>query len=199
MGRRLAGITVLLVLATGLAACGGGSDAKGLNGEAASANSDQSANGSDAGAGGGALSTSVPGAATGGSGGSKGADGSKAAAPTTTVPEAPKPPLPLEASLEKSCVKAGGEQTITISVPHKSAFAYNSFYPDGKSGIDEGFYGGNKGSLMPAQGTWTDTWVIAPQAPPGTVRVHVQAVHMEYSSAEKDITFELVGPTGVCP
>lgn len=193
-----------IVLAMALSACGGGSGSKGLKGEAAGTGGDEPGASADAGANGGGdngASPTVPGGGGGkaDAGTADKATGSNAGAPSTTVAEAPKPPMPFEVTLAGACVKAGGQQTITFKAPHKSAVVYDNRYPDGKSGLSEGFYGGNKGSLVPADGTWTDTWTIAPHAPAGQVTVLTQGVHLDYSSAEKELTFTLVGPTGTCP
>jgi hypothetical protein len=130
---------------------------------------------------------------------SPGAKGA-AASPGTTVPEAEKPPVPIEASLAAGCIKAGETQAITIRAPASAAVGYNSYYPDGKSGADagDGFYGGNFGTVMPASGTWSDTWVVAANAPSGKVRVLVQGVHKDHSYAEKEVFFEVVSSGGRC-
>jgi hypothetical protein len=159
---------------------GGGGDAKGK----ASTATTQKGSGSSA-----SKSAGTP--SKGGSGGEGG---------STPTSEAPKPPTPLEASLGSNCVKAGGKQSLTVKVPPDSSVAYDSYYPDGKSGLREGFYGGNNGKVVDSEdGTWTDTWVIAPNAPAGKVRVAVLAVHMGYEAVDRDLFFDLVPPTGTCP
>jgi hypothetical protein len=110
-----------------------------------------------------------------------------------------KPPLPLKATLASTCVKAGGQQTIRIEAPHMSAIGYDSVYPDGKSGISEGFYGGSNGGHSPPEGQWTDTWTIAPHAPPGKVKVTVLGNHIDYEGVDFELVFDLVPLAGSCP
>lgn len=108
------------------------------------------------------------------------------------------PPTPLEATLASPCVKVGGTQTITIRAPEGSGVGYDSYYADGKSGISEGFYGGNKGAVMPASGEWSDTWTVKVDAPPGKVRVLVQAIRLHNSVSQRELFFELVPALGTC-
>lgn len=116
-----------------------------------------------------------------------------------TIPEDDRPVLPVETTLGSTCVRAGGNQTVTFKLVPGSGVAYNSYYSDGKNGLDEGFYGGNKGGIVQADGQWTDTWTIAPHAPPGKVRVTYTATNIAYKAHHGETSFELVSPTGVCP
>lgn len=140
--------------------------------------------------------------------GSAAAPGENGVTPTTTTGGQPasgsdaqstQPVTPLEVTLAHPCVKAGGEQTITIKSPPKSAAGYDSYYADGKSGISEGFYGGNNGTPMPPEGTWSDTWTIAPHAPKGRVRVQVQSIKVGHRVNTQSVFYELVGATDPCP
>lgn len=109
------------------------------------------------------------------------------------------PPVALEVVLGSACVKAGETQTITINAPGNSAVGYDTYYADGKSGLSDGFYGGNNGRVMPPEGTWTDTWLVEPTAPPGRTKVVVQAARVGNKAAMREAYFELVAATGVCP
>lgn len=137
---------------------------------------------------------------SGGSGGSKSSAKQDGSSASTTAPGSTQPPLPLESSLAKSCVKAGGEQTITIKAPEGSGVGYDSYYADGKSGISEGFYGGNNVQQLRETDTWTDTWVIAANAPAGKVHVVVRGVNVDYAPRDQqDLYFDLVSAVGTCP
>lgn len=188
-----------------LGACGGGADGTAKDaakdGDATAAGTDQSPEGE----------TTTTTAASGGSAG-QGATTTTAnrgitVAPspkkgdptTTTLPPEQQQPTPLQVTLEKSCVRAGGMQTITIKAPAGGAAGYDSYYADGKSGISDGFHGGNNGTVMPADGTWTDTWTVSPGAPSGKVKVIVQAVKMGFKATQQEHFYDLVGPAGTCP
>lgn len=117
---------------------------------------------------------------------------------TTATTEA-REPAPLEVTVAKPCIKAGERQTITIQALPHSAVVYDSYYSDGKSGISEGFYGGNNGAVVPDSGTWTDTWVVAPHAPAGNVRVITMVSSYRKSRTTVDRYYRLVSPTESCP
>lgn len=132
---------------------------------------------------------------------------SPANATASTFPQEPisdgssgLPPTPLEATLRSSCVKIGEQQSITLKAPPKAAAGYDSYYPDGKSGIQQdGYYGGNNGTNMPENGEWTDTWTISPAAPPGRIKVKVLAVASKHDVSERELFFDLVRATDDCP
>lgn len=205
MSRMKATAVALAVLFA--ASCGGGSDDAEDAGVSSASTSSTVADGTAA--------ANDPGGTTGAGGAAGQAPGSAAPAPggsastPTTAPadqatggssaQSTQPATPLEVTLEHRCVKAGGTQTITIKSSPGAAAGYDSYYPDGRSGISDGFYGGNSGNNIPPDGTWRDTWTIAPNAPTGQVRVHVQAIKVEHRVATQDLFFELVGPTGSCP
>src|SRR5688500_9984667 len=48
-----------------------------------------------------------------------------------------KPKLPMKSSIGSSCIRAGEKQTITIQTVPDSGVGYDSYYPDGKSGLSE--------------------------------------------------------------
>lgn len=132
---------------------------------------------------------------------SEGGDGGATAtsAPAGQQTEGRQQPLPFEASLGSSCVKAGSSQSIRVKTLPQSAVTYDSYYPDGNSGVSENFYGGNNGNQVGPDGVYEDTWVINPAAPPGTVKVLTRGVRLGHEPAGKDLVFELVGPGGTCP
>lgn len=99
--------------------------------------------------------------------------------------------LAFEATLGKTCVTTGGAQTIEIKAPPDSAVGYDSYYADGKSGLHEGFYGGNHGGNVDETGVWSHTWTISPTAPAGTVTVRILAADPEGTNGHKRIDFKL--------
>lgn len=203
MKAQLAVRTLLLTAAVGAAACGGGGGDK-----AAPPAVDRADNAV------GVTTTTAPGsspATDGGPGGTGGGSGGSVPTTTGTAPSGgggsnpqatneEQPPLPLEASLAKPCIRVGESQTITIKSLAKSAVGYDNYYPDGKSGIDrEAHYGGNNGAVMPDSGTWSDSWVVKPNAPAGRVRVVYSGANVGYKAQQRELFYELVGPTGTCP
>jgi hypothetical protein len=104
----------------------------------------------------------------------------------------------MKVSLGSPCIRAGDKQTITIETVAPSAVGYDSYYPDGKSGLSEGFYGGNNGKSLETEPVWTDTWVVNPAAPPGTVRVIVQGVSVKTSPNQLEVFYDLKRPTESC-
>lgn len=196
-----------VVAAALLAACGGsGSDA--ASERAATSTSTPTGtgdNGSGGQPGGAAGSQSgAPGAQNGQVGGTPGGPGGVAGGPGakqgSAEPTETRPPTPLQATLAESCIAGGGRQTITITAPPESAAGYDSVYSDGRSGAErEGYYGGNKGTIMPASGSWTDTWVVASAAPSGQVQVNVQAIFTGYDVAQMTLTFLVVPAGSSCP
>lgn len=189
IGARLT-IVLVAVLGYTVAGCGGGHHAaRGASASAAKKAPGQAANGSSA------TSTTVraskhtPTTAT---------TATQRSSTATTLP-APTG-VPITVTLASPCVRPGASQTITITTAPGSGVAYDSVYADGKSGVDKdhGFYGGNKGGQTDKQGTWTDTWVIAPTAPPGPVRVDVVAATPQ-GSGTTYATFAMADASGRCP
>lgn len=127
--------------------------------------------------------------------------GGTGTAPTQIPPtggDKPLPPLPMTAELKESCVRPGGKQTITIRTEPESGVGYDAIYSDGKGGAMEGHYGGNKGGQVDEDGTFTDTWVVAPNAPAGQVKVNVLGGKMGYEHAEAYAYFSVADLTGKC-
>ncbi len=111
---------------------------------------------------------------------------------------AAKPKHPLKVSLASPCIRVGEKQSITIETIKGSGVGYDSYYPDGKSGLSEGFYGGNNGKNMESETVWTDMWVVSPTAPPGTVRVISQGISLATDVNQVEVFFDLKPATGSC-
>jgi hypothetical protein len=108
--------------------------------------------------------------------------------------------LPVKASLASSCVKPGGKQTINVDIGQEGGVAYNSYYSDGKTGGMDGYYGGNNGAQVDKSGKYTDTWVVAPNAPAGLVLVDVVAIARteKFERGQAHLTFTVAKPNGTC-
>jgi hypothetical protein len=117
---------------------------------------------------------------------------------TALVKPGPKGQLEVKATLAEACVRPGGGQSITILTRPGSGAGYDTVYSDGKSGMMEGHYGGNFGGTVGDDGTWSDTWVVAPNAPPGKVQVNVIASNLDYGHAQTTLYFTVADPTGNC-
>jgi hypothetical protein len=93
------------------------------------------------------------------------------------------------------CVAVGDRQAITITAPPGASVAYQAVYADGKGGLSPGYYGGNKGGVAGADGTFHDQWVVGPGAPAGPVAVTVVAVSGG-QRASTSTSFAVAGGTG---
>jgi hypothetical protein len=103
------------------------------------------------------------------------------------------------ATLAEKCVVPGGKQSITMQAPPGSAAGYDSYYSDGKSGVQEGFYGGNNGTTMGDSGTWSDTWVVGVGAPRGRVRVQVAGVDPSGHRGHLELNYTVIAAGEACP
>lgn len=84
----------------------------------------------------------------------------------------------VSASVSPECVARGAKITLTVSVPPQASVAYNAFYADGEAGGPPPYgkgYGGNNGGIATEDGTYTDSWTVAPNAPSGPGRIDVVA------------------------
>jgi hypothetical protein len=108
------------------------------------------------------------------------------------------PQLQLTAELKEACVPPGGKQVIVIRTEPKAGVAYDAVYSDGKGGATAGHYGGNKGAQVDHTGTFTDTWVVAPNAPQGKVTVNVLGGLVGYKHAEAYVSFVVADMSGRC-
>lgn len=190
----------LAVAAFLIGACGGGDDnGKGADNASADGSTTTSLAPSQAGADTADGAPGAPGGATTTTGapGSAPATGSTPGAPPDGG-QAPKPPLPMEVEVEKDCVKPGGTQTVTIRTEPESPAGYSVEYPDGKTAMDQGYYGGVDAGKTDGKGVYKATWTIAPNAPPGEAKVRAFATHPAYRFSERVATFELSTLTGKC-
>ena len=91
----------------------------------------------------------------------------------------------------------GATQTITITTRPSSAVGYHAIYSDGKTGFDQGYYGGNRSGVTDGNGQWRDTWVVAANAPAGAVSVDVVGLSSDGASGATKLAFA-VGGAGGC-
>jgi hypothetical protein len=183
---RRASVAVALASALLLAGCGGGGGSK-------SAKTTTSTTATGAGPGDLATSTTVAGSA-----GAAARTTTTAARPQTAGATTTTTGLAITAELAQSCVRAGGSQSITIHTAPMSSVGYDAVYSDGKTGMSPGYYGGNKSGNTDGTGTWSDTWVIAPNAPAGPVRVDVIGANASGASGNTTVSFAIAGPKGTC-
>jgi hypothetical protein len=104
--------------------------------------------------------------------------------------------LPVTATLAHQCVVPGTTQSITITTAPNSAVGYHAIYSDGKQGFDKGYYGGNNSGLTDATGNFSESWVIAPNAPAGQVTVDVIALRQDGASGKTQLLFSMSGVGG---
>jgi hypothetical protein len=101
-------------------------------------------------------------------------------------------------TLANPCVRPGTTQSIQISAPPHSAVGYDAVYADGKGGLSPGHYGGNKGGHTDGNGVWSDTWVVALNAPAGPVRVDSAAAAPDAAVGQRQDYFKVSNATGAC-
>jgi hypothetical protein len=123
-----------------------------------------------------------------------------AAAPTDDKRVNVSTGLPVKASLSSLCVRPGDKQTVTVDIGQEGGVAYNAYYADGKSGGMDGYYGGNSGGSTDKAGHYSDTWVVAPTAPPGPVLVDVVAIARSetFDRGQTHVNFAVAKPNGSC-
>ena len=141
----------------------------------------------------GATSTTVPGGSSSGSSGS----GPKAAT-NPSGGDQPTRTLEMSAELAESCVRPGGTQTITVRTLPYSGVAFDTEYADYLTGMMPGHYGGNSAGFVDEDGTWTSTWVIAPNAPAGLTTVLVLGTHEQGGLGETKALFTVADALGKC-
>lgn len=106
--------------------------------------------------------------------------------------------MEVTAEIADECVPPGGTQTITIHARPNSIVGYNTYYSDGKSGVNEGFHGGNMVGGTEDGESWTNTWVVAATAPPGQAVVVVTGVNEVHGRGETGVVFVVADPLGLC-
>ena len=191
-------VAPLLLLATISVGCGGGSAATNRTSGVSNASASAAAASSSAAPSAGDSNASVAsGQADAALPIGSGSDSTSSDAASSGLP-AQGQNLPVTASLAHQCVVPGTSQTITITTAPNSAVGYHSIYSDGKQGFDKDYYGGNKSGLTDATGQYTDTWVIAPNAPAGKVTVDVVGLNQDGASGKTQLSFAMSG-VGGCP
>jgi hypothetical protein len=80
------------------------------------------------------------------------------------------------ASVSPSCVVQGGTVTVTVHTRSKAAVAFGARYADGGYGAAPPYgkgYGGSGHGFADEGGTYTASWAVAANAPPGQAVVDV--------------------------
>ncbi|MHB8508540.1 MAG: hypothetical protein ACYDGR_07815 [Candidatus Dormibacteria bacterium] len=100
---------------------------------------------------------------------------SGAVAHPTSTPSFPQAipgstPAPAQATLSAKCVTIGGTETLTVKTTPGFFLSFDTQYSDGTDGRKNGGWGTSK---IPSNGTYTNTWVVAPTAPLGEAIVYI--------------------------
>ena len=200
-------LQALLVLVLTAAACGGQSKAD--EGKDAAKAGEQAAEGE-------ATTTTLP-AGTSKKQSSSPANGGSTTTTTTAKGEAgsaasekqadgkateykPRPMRTVEvtAELQESCVKPGGSQTVNVRTEPEAGVAYDTEYADYSTGSMPGHYGGNTAGYADGAGTWSSTWVVAPNAPAGKATVLVLVAKGTDGLGETKAVFTVADALGKC-
>ena len=115
--------------------------------------------------------------------------------PTPWTPE-----IPVQATIEPSCILRGGTATITIVTQPKAGVAYHAVYAGTEGGAPPPYghgHGGDAGGYTDAQGRYTSTWVVSPTAPVGPARADV-IVGWDEKWGYAGPGFAVAGPSGTC-
>lgn len=118
--------------------------------------------------------------------------------PPDTLPPDGSARIDIRAEMAKPCVKPGETQTITIHAPAGSGVVYNTYYADGKHGLSKEYYGGNNGGNTDENGTYSDSWVLAPGAAPGEAVVVVLGAQGNSGRGETRASFRVAEVSGSC-
>lgn len=110
--------------------------------------------------------------------------------------EAEIDPKLISVEVEVACVNPGQRQTIHVEGNPGTRLIYQAVYSDGATGLRPDYYGGNERGQIGQDGTFTDSWVVGTEAPPGPVRFDVHDVyrfedpdtqiHTQFSVADAD-------------
>lgn len=125
------------------------------------------------------------------------ADGS-APDPKAAQPKTETRKIEVLAELKESCLKPGGSQTLTVRTLPSAGVAFDTEYSDYLTGMEAGHYGGNSAGYVGEDGTWTSTWVVAPNAPAGKATVLVLAAHSHDGMGETKAVFTVADALGKC-
>jgi hypothetical protein len=109
-------------------------------------------------------------------------------------------PIPVDASVEPTCVPAGGMATLTVRTKPEAAVGYQAIYSDAKGGGPAPYgagYGGNDKGFAQEDGVYSSTWVVSPKAPAGTGRVDV-IIGWKGKFGYDDPAFRVADASGGC-
>jgi hypothetical protein len=108
--------------------------------------------------------------------------------------------VPVDAVITPACVRRGGVATITVRTVSRAAVAYDAVYAGTKGGAPPPYgsgYGGNDKGFADVRGNWSNTWVVAPNAPVGPARADVVVTDGREFGYD-DPPFAVAGPSGTC-
>lgn len=107
--------------------------------------------------------------------------------------------VPLEISLEPSCVKPGDTMTVTVQTAPRVGVLYLAYYSDEQSGAKEPIgagYGGNGGGYAEDDGGFQESWSVSDDAPTGPGYLKVVTVS---GKQDDSTTFTVADPdSGSC-
>lgn len=110
--------------------------------------------------------------------------------------------VPVTAELTPTCALPGGNFRIEVHTEPERLVAYHAIYDGEEGGAHEPFgegHGGNNAGYADAEGNYTDSWVVSPDAPVGEGRVEVFAADGD-KIGYVPVEFEIADPlTGGCP
>jgi hypothetical protein len=118
--------------------------------------------------------------------------------PKAAQPKTETRKIEVLAELKESCLKPGGSQTLTVRTLPSAGVAFDTEYSDYLTGMEAGHYGGNSAGYVGEDGTWTSTWVVAPNAPAGKATVLVLAAHSHDGMGETKAVFTVADALGKC-
>lgn len=203
IGRLLGAVAVASLVTAG---CGGASKAD--DNQATPAASGEGAAAADTQAGGGSTTSTVPKPRSSSAGSKATTTTTKPGAPAAakgTEGQAPPPEddpykrtLAITAELTETCVRPGGTQTVKVRTLSYAGVAFDTEYSDYLTGMQPGHYGGNSGGFTDAEGTYSFTWVVAPNAPAGKATVLVLGSHDEGGIGETKAFFTVADALGKC-
>ena len=109
--------------------------------------------------------------------------------PAQPPPPTTQPPFPVQARLEKACVRRGSttdKQVLVVKTRPGSGIAYSTQYSDGSNEMTKPSYqkaGGHGTGKADAEGNFRAEWTVPVDAPTGTAKVTVatdQRIHGPY-------------------
>lgn len=110
--------------------------------------------------------------------------------------------LPIDASVDPTCVLAGTSMTLTVHTEPKATLAYVAVYHGEKSGAAPPFgygYGGNDKGQADANGDWHGSWTVTANAPTGSAYVLLVVGSQKYHKQRQvKVPFAVRSATGGC-